>query len=80
METRNITLCVPRELLRRIKRIAADRDTSVSAMMVRALEQLADEESRYTSARKQMLNAIRNARSLGTGGQAPSAREALHER
>jgi hypothetical protein len=36
-ENQNITLSLPRELLRQIKRLAVDRDTSVSALMLEAL-------------------------------------------
>jgi hypothetical protein len=79
-ENRNITLSLPRELLRQIKRLAADRDTSVSAMMIEALKSLADEDRRYSSARKQALAALRTARSLGTGGRRTWSRDELHER
>jgi predicted transcriptional regulator len=77
---RNITLSLPRELLRRVKRIAADRDTSVSSMMIEALTRLADEDRRYSAARKRALAALRSARSLGTGGHGTWARDELHER
>jgi predicted transcriptional regulator len=43
-EHQNITLSVPRDVLRRVKRLAADRDTSVSALMTEALARLADED------------------------------------
>jgi hypothetical protein len=79
-ENRNITLSLPRELLRQIKRLAADRDTSVSAMMIEALKSLADEDRRYSAARKQALAALRTARSLGTGGRRTWSRDELHER
>lgn len=77
---RNITLSLPRELLRRIKRLAADRDTSVSSMMVEALTRLADEDRRYSAARKRAIAAMRSARSLGTGGRRTWSRDELHER
>ena len=46
-DSQNITLSLPRELLKRVKRVAADRDTSVSALMTEALDRLADEDRRY---------------------------------
>jgi predicted transcriptional regulator len=76
----NITLSVPRELLKRVKRLAADRDTSVSALMTEALDRLADEERRYSAARKRALAALRSPRSLGTGGRRTWSRDELHER
>ncbi|HWK11679.1 MAG TPA: hypothetical protein VNR64_16590 [Vicinamibacterales bacterium] len=79
-ENQNITLRVPRALLKRVKRVAADRDTSVSALMTEALGRLADEDRRYASARKHALAALRSARSLGTQGRRTWSRDELHER
>jgi predicted transcriptional regulator len=74
----NITLSLSRELLRRIKRLAADRDTSVSALMTEALMRIADEDRRYSAARKRGLAALRAARSLGTAGRRTWSRDDLH--
>lgn len=79
-ETQNITLSLPRELLRRVKRLAADRDTSVSALMTEALARLADADRRYSAARKRALAAMKSARSLGTRGRRTWTRDELHER
>ena len=79
-ESQNITLRVPRELLRRVKRVAADRDTSVSALMAEALGRLVDEDRRYAAARKRAVAALRSPRSLGTGGRQTWSRDELHDR
>jgi predicted transcriptional regulator len=79
-DNQNITLSVPRELLRRVKRLAVDRDTSVSALMTEALARLADEDRRYSAARKRGLGALKAARSLGTRGRRTWTRDQLHER
>ncbi len=79
-EKQNVTLSVPRELLRRVKRLAADRDTSVSALMAEALSRLADENRRYSAARRRALAAMKSARSLGTRGRRTWTRDELHER
>jgi hypothetical protein len=76
----NITLSLPRELLKRIKRLAVDRDTSVSSMLTEALVRLADQDRRYMAARKRARSAMRSAGSLGTGGRANWSRDDLHER
>lgn len=78
-ETQNITLSLPRELLKRIKRLAVDRDTSVSSLMSEALARLADEDRHYSAARKRALAALRLPRSLGTGGRRTWSRDQLHE-
>ena len=79
-ENQNVTLSLPRDLLRRVKRVAADRDTSVSALMAEALGRLADEDRRYSAARKRALAAMKSTRSLGTGGRRSWSRDELHER
>jgi len=79
-EKQNITLSVPREVLKRVKRLAADRDTSVSALMTEALARLADENRRYAAARRRALAAMKSARSLGTRGRPAWTRDELHER
>lgn len=79
-DNQNITLSLPRHLLKQIKRLAADRDTSVSGLMTEALTRLAGEERRYAAARKRSLAAMASAQSLGTDGRATWTRDELHER
>jgi len=79
-DSQNVTLSLSRELLKRAKRLAADRDTSVSALMAQALAQLADHDRRYSAARRRALAALAQARSLGTRGRATWTRDQLHER
>jgi hypothetical protein len=76
-ENQDITLSLPRKLLKQAMRVAADRDTSVSALMIEALGRLADEDRRYSSARKRALAALR---SPGTRGRRSWSRDDLHER
>jgi hypothetical protein len=79
-EKQNVTLKLPRQLLKRIKLLAAERDTSVSALMTEALGRLDDDSRRYSSARKRALAALRRARSLGTAGRRTWSRDELHDR
>lgn len=79
-ESQNITLRLSRALLRRVKRLAADRESSVSALMAEALARLADEDRRYAAARRRGLAALGRARSLGTGGRRTWTRDELHDR
>ncbi len=80
VETQNVTLSLPRDLLKRIKRVAADRDTSISALMAEALARVADEDRRFAAARKHALAALESPRSLGTKGRRTWTRDDLHER
>jgi hypothetical protein len=79
-ETRKVTLRLPLALLTRAKRLAADRETSVSALMAEALARLADEERRYSAARRRALAALKHPQSLGTHGKRMGTRDDLHER
>ena len=79
-DNQNVTLSLPRELLRQIKRIAVDRDTSVSALMTEALTRVAEEDRRHESARRRALAAMKSIRSLGTRGRQGWTRDELHER
>ena len=80
MKTRNVTLAIPEDLLRQVKIVAAKRDTSISAMVTRALRQIADEENGYAEARRGMLEDLRKGFSLGTRGKIGWTRDDLHER
>lgn len=79
-DTQNITLSLPRDLLKRVKRLAADRDASVSSLVRDALAKLTDEDRRYAAARRRALAALKAPRSLGTAGRATWSRDELHER
>ena len=77
---RNIPLNMPRGLLKRVKRVAVDRDSSVSALVAEALTRVADDHRRCSFARRQSFAALRSAGSLGTKGQRIWKRDELHER
>ena len=79
-EAQNVTLSLPRALLKRAKRLAADEDTSMSALMAQALARLIDERHHFSGARRRSLGAMKTGASLGTGGQARWTRAELHER
>lgn len=79
-ETRNITLALPRELLRRLKRLAVERDRSVSATVRELIEEAVRADDAYERAYRQWREDVRNARDLGTGGRVTWTRDELHER
>lgn len=79
-ETRNITLALPRELLRKVKVFAAERNTSVSSLLAETLRDLIERGSAYDRARRRALASLARHRDLGTGGRATWTRDELHER
>ena len=50
MASRNLTLALPEDLVRRLKIVAAKQDTSISALLTATLSQLADQEEGYAEA------------------------------
>lgn len=80
MASRNVTLALPEELLRRLKILAAKQDTSISAMLTATLSELADYEEGYSEARDGMIADFTKGYDLGTQGQIDWTRDSLHER
>lgn len=80
MKTRNITLSLPADLLRRVKVLAAQRDTSISRLLTEALADLVAREEGYVQAQQQHLALLQQGMNLGTYGRASWTREAVHER
>lgn len=80
MERRNITVSLPSDLLRRIKIMAVNRDTSVSALLADALMELLRREEAYEEARLGHLELLARSPDLGTAGVLGVPREARHER
>jgi predicted transcriptional regulator len=78
--SRNVTLALPEDLLRRLKILAAQQDTSISALLTATLSELADHEEGYAEARDGMIRDMKEGFDLGTGGQITWTRDSLHER
>lgn len=74
----NITLKLDSDLLRQIKILAAEEDTSVSAMLAERLEQVVRERKTFARARKRALARLRQGRDLQW--TPPHSRDELHER
>ncbi|AFZ34875.1 MAG: CopG family transcriptional regulator [Stanieria sp.] len=80
METRNITLSIPKDILSEIKLIALKRETSVSGLLTQMLIDLVRQEDLYVRSQKQELHRLEEGLDLGTNGKVNSTRESLHER
>jgi predicted transcriptional regulator len=80
METQNITLSLPKDVLRKVKLIAVQRNMSVSSLLTQALERLVRQEDAYAQARRRHLQWLEQGADLGTGGQVATSRDELHER
>jgi len=80
MDTQNITLSIPKQLLRKVKRIALEKDTSISGLMRQMLVDLVEQEDRYHQGRERHLVLLRSGTDLGTNGEINWDREELHDR
>ncbi|MGO9087649.1 MAG: hypothetical protein ACLQBK_20730 [Candidatus Sulfotelmatobacter sp.] len=74
----NITLKLDSSLLREAKILAAEEDTSISALLAARLEQIVRERKTYIRARKRALARLREGRDLQW--TRPRSRDELHER
>lgn len=80
METQNITLAIPKEVLVKVKIIAARRQTSVSRLLTQMLEKLVQQEDGYDHARRRHMQLLQGGVDLGTQGHVETTRDELHER
>jgi metal-responsive CopG/Arc/MetJ family transcriptional regulator len=78
METQNITLSIPKSALRKVKLLAAKRNSSISRLVTDAIEKMLEEETSYEDAKKRQIALMRKG--FGLGWQKPKNRDELHER
>jgi hypothetical protein len=80
MEKQNVTLSIPKTVLKQAKIIAASQDKSLSQLMRESLEEKVREETDYNNARKRQLKLLKKGLDLGTRGQVKTSRDELHAR
>ena len=80
MEKRNVTLSIPKALLRQAKMMAASQDKSLSQFLKESLEEKVREEADYRKAQKRQLRLLKKGLDLGTNGQVKISRGDLHAR
>jgi hypothetical protein len=79
-DTQNVTVSVPREILRRVKLLAVERHSSVSRLLVQQLAALVNQTDEYERAHNRYRARMRRLPDLGTRGKAGWSRDDLHER
>ena len=80
MDTQNITLAIPKEVLFKARQLAVEQHTSLSALMTQMIMDLVDQEDRYAAALERQLALLGKGLELGSQGAATWTREELHER
>jgi len=80
METQNVTLSLPKDVLLKVKLIAVQRQTSVSSLLTQALTRLVEQVEQYTRAQRRHVKQLDHGFDLGTRGRLKRKRDELHER
>ncbi len=80
MEIQNVTLALPKNVLRKAKILAIKKNTSLSGLLTQTLEELVSHEEGYEQAKQRNLKILKHGFDFGTNGQIDWKREELHER
>ena len=75
---KNVTIALDETLLREVRRVAADRSTTLNAMIREFLQEVAERESRAGKARHRIAELCRD--SQAEVGSRAWTRDELHER
>jgi hypothetical protein len=78
--TQNLTVSLPKETVRRVKVVAAQRGTSVSRMLTDALEQIVAHDGHERARQGHLAAPLKRPLDLGTHGRATWNRDDLHHR
>ena len=63
--TQNLTLKLPVETVRKAKVVAAERGTSISALVAEKIDELVGEDAEYQAARRRALEWLKQGWHLG---------------
>jgi hypothetical protein len=80
MERQNVTLSLPKSLLKKAKVLAAIREKSLSELLRESLEDRIRDGIGYKTARKRQIKLLKDGLDLGTMGKIKTTREEIHER
>ncbi|MBW1715829.1 MAG: ribbon-helix-helix protein, CopG family [Deltaproteobacteria bacterium] len=80
MNRQNVTLSLPKSLLKKAKVIAASREKSLSELLRESLEEKVREANGYKKARQRQLKLLKEGLDLGTKGEIATTRDEVHER
>ncbi len=78
--TQNVTLAIPKDVLRKAKILAVQKNTSLSGLLTQTLADLVAHHEAYEQARSRSLALLKSGLDLGTQGEMTWKRGDLHER
>lgn len=80
MERQNVTISMPKPLLKKAKILAATLDKSLSELLRETLEQRVREADGYSKIKNRQLKLLKTGYNLGTKGKIDSTRDKLYDR
>ena len=80
MEKQNVTLSLPKALLKKAKTLAIMKDRSLSELLRETLEEKVKEEGGYQRARRKQIAFMERGADLGNKDPISISRDELHER
>jgi hypothetical protein len=80
MERQNITLSLPKDLLKTARHLAVERGTSLSRLLSEYLGRMVQEERDYERAARRMKKRLKQGLAMGTCGEIAWKRADLYER
>ena len=80
MERQNVTLSLPKAMLKKAKMLALKEDKSLSALIRESIEERIRKDTGYKEAMEREISLMEKGFNIGTGGRKPCLREELHER
>ena len=80
MDRQNVTLSLPKTLLRKAKIVAAQEEKSLSELMREVLRGKVEQQTGYERAKQRHLALLKKGLNLGTKGRSSYTREELHDR
>ena len=78
MSKQNITVRLSRDVIRKAKLLAAQRDTSISGLLTQQIKLLVGQEEAYERAQRQAVRLLEKG--FHWGGTVRVSRDELHER
>lgn len=80
MDRQNVTISLPKILLKQAKAVALLREKSLSELLRESLEEKVRKTTGYKKAQARQLKILKKGLNLGTKGAIAVSREELHER
>ncbi|MBS3985237.1 MAG: hypothetical protein KGZ66_06510 [Selenomonadales bacterium] len=84
MESQNVTLSLPKDILQKAKHIAVNRQVSLSRLLAESLAEIVRKDEAYSTAKSRQLAVMSSGLDLGLGfgiaKNVPWKRDDLHAR